>query len=93
MHLSREEDTAKHVVLVAIIPKDTNLITKICTSHAGLSRANAINRVLNADTILPDRVYLRRWKDPDKSDARHIKVKEELESTSATRSSSEETLQ
>ena len=25
------------------------------------------------------KVYLKRWKDPDKQDARHIKVKEELE--------------
>ena len=35
---------------------------------------------LNADTIFPDRIYLKRWKDPDKADVRHNEVKEELES-------------
>ena len=30
---------------------------------------NAINLNLNADTIFPDQVYLKRWKDPDKEDA------------------------
>ena len=53
---------------------------------------NAINLNLNADTIFlepenPDRVYLKQWKDPDKADAIHIKVKEELERVKCTRSS------
>ena len=36
--------------------------------------------VLNADTMIQDRVYLKRWKDPDTAHARLIMVKEELES-------------
>ena len=49
---------------------------------------NAINLDLDSDTIFPDRVCLKRWNDPGKADARHIKVKEELKS--ATRSNSAE---
>ena len=77
MHLSPEEDTAKLVVSVAIFPKNTNFkfITRIRT---GLVEADDV--VLNADTIFPDRVYLKQWKDPAYADARHIKVEEELES-------------
>ena len=80
VQLSPEEDTAKRVLSVAIFPKDTNFITKICTGHLEADGNNAVNLNLNADTIFPDRVYLKRWKDPDKADARLIKVKEELES-------------
>ena len=54
-------------------------ITMIRTGLIEADDDNAINLVLNADTIFPDRVYLKRWKDPDKADAL-IKVKEELES-------------
>ena len=81
VHLSPEEDTPNPVVSVAIFPKDTNFITKICSDHLEADGNNAINLVLNADTIFPDRIYLKRWQDPDKADARPIKVKEELEST------------
>ena len=59
------------------------MITKICTSHLEADGNNAItelNLVLNADTICSDRVYLKRWKDSDKTDFRPIKVKEELKS-------------
>ena len=41
---------------------------------------NAINLDLNADTIFQNRIYLKRWKDPDKADVRHNEVKAELES-------------
>ena len=80
MHLSPEQHTAKTVVSVAIVPKNTNFITKIRTVLLETDDNNAINLNLNANTVFPDRVYLKRWKDPDKADARHIKVKEELES-------------
>ena len=80
MHLSPEEDTAKPVVLVAIFPKNTTFITKIRTSLLETDDSNAIKLDLNAETIFSDRVYLKRWKDPDKEDAQHIKAKEELES-------------
>ena len=42
---------------------------------------NAINLDLHADTIFkfPDRIYLKRWKDPDSADALHIKVKGDSE--------------
>ena len=69
VHSSPEEDTAKPVVLVAIFPKETNFITKICTDPVKANGNNTINLYLNADTIFPDRVYLKLWKDPDKSDA------------------------
>ena len=52
VHLSPEEDTAKPVVSVAIFPKDTNFITKICAGHLEVDRSNATNLVLNADTII-----------------------------------------
>ena len=61
------------------IPTNTKLITKIRTGPIEADDGNAINLVLNADTILPDRIYLKRWKGPDKADSRHIKVKEEPE--------------
>ena len=41
---------------------------------------NAINLDLNADAVFPVQVHLKQWKDPDKLDARHIRVKEKLES-------------
>ena len=65
---------------VARFPKDTNFITEIRTGLIEAVDDNAINLDLNADTIVPDRVRLKRWKDPgpDKADARHVKVKEEL---------------
>ena len=72
MHISPEEDTAEPVVSVAIFPKHTNFITKIRTETDD-NNLNAINLDLNADTGFPDRVYLKRWKDPDKADARHHK--------------------
>ena len=75
-----EEDIAKSVVSVAIFPEHTSFITKIRTDLLETDDDNAINLDLNADTIFPDRVHLKRWKDPDKEDARHIRVKEELES-------------
>ena len=78
VHLSPEEDTANLVVSVAIFPKDTNFITKLRSGLLETDDNNAINLDLNADTIFPDRVYLKRWKDPDKVDARHNEVKEEL---------------
>ena len=57
-------------------------MTKICTGLLESDDNNAINLDLNADTIIAiqDRVYLKRWKDPDKEDARHNEVREELES-------------
>ena len=79
-HLSPEEDTAKLVVSVAIFPKDTNFITKIRTSLLETGDNNTVNLDLNADTIFPDRIYLKQWEDPARADDRHIKVKEELES-------------
>ena len=79
IHPSPEEDTAKSVVSVAIFLKNTNFITKIRAGLLETGDDNAINHDLNADTILPDRVYLKRWKVPDKADDRHIKVKEKLE--------------
>ena len=78
---------------IAIFPAHTN---KICTGvlDSGLDLEtddnNDINLDLNANTIFPDRIYLKLWKDPDKADALHNEVKEELESASATRSSSAE---
>ena len=52
----------------AIFPENTNFkfITKI---HTGLIEAddnNAINLVLNAETIFPYWIYLKLWKDSDK---------------------------
>ena len=73
--LTYTRDTAKPVVSVAIFPKNTNFITKIRTGLLETDgRNNAINLDLNADTIFPDRIYLKRWKDPDKADARHNEV-------------------
>ena len=79
-HISPEEDTAMPVVSVAIFPKDTNLITEIPTGLLETDDNNTINLDLNADVILSDRIYIKRWKVPDKEDARHNEVKEELES-------------
>ena len=72
------------VASVAIFPAHTNFTTKIRSclleTECLTDDNNAINLDLNADTIIPDRIYLKRWKDPDKAGARHNKVKEELES-------------
>ena len=57
---SSPEDTAKPVELVAIFPKNTNFITKIRTSLLESDDDNAVNLDLNADTIFPDRTYLKR---------------------------------
>ena len=75
--LSPEKDIAKPVVSVSIFPKNTNFITNIRTGLIEADDDNAINLASdpNADTIFPDRVYLKRWKDLDGADARHIKVK------------------
>ena len=67
VHLSPEEaqeDTAKPIASVAIFPKNTNFkfITKISTGLIKADDDNAINFVLNADTVFPDPVYLKRWK-------------------------------
>ena len=37
--------------------------------------------MLFRSTIFPDRIYLKRWKDPDKVDVCHNEVREELESS------------
>ena len=84
-HLSPEEDTAKPVVSVAIFPEHTNCTTKIRTGLLETDDDNAISLDLSADTIFSDRVYLKRWKDPDKADDRHNEVKEELESAKCYR--------
>ena len=54
-------------------PKNTNFLInlKISTCLLEADDANAVN-------IFQDRAYLKRWKDPDKVDALHIKVKDEL---------------
>ena len=78
VHLSPGEDTAKPLILVDIFPKDTNFMTKICTCLLETDEYSAINLYLNANTIIPDRVYLKPWKDPGKADAQQIKVREEL---------------
>ena len=79
-HIASEKDTAMPVVSVAIFLARTNFNTKTRTGLLETNDDNAINLDLNADTIIPDRIYLKRWKDPDKAGARHNKVKEELES-------------
>ena len=70
-----------HVVSVPIFPAHTNFNTKIRTGLLETDDDNTINIDLNADTTFPDqtRIYLKRWKDPDKAGARHNEVKEELE--------------
>ena len=80
VHISPEVDTAKPVVPVAIFPRNTNFATKIRNGLLETKDNNAIKPDLNANTIFPERVYLKRWKDPDKADARHKEVKEEPES-------------
>ena len=68
------------VVSVAIFLAHTNFNTKTRTGILETDDDNAINLDLNSDTIFPDRIYLKRWKDPDKADVRHNEVKEELQS-------------
>ena len=68
------------VVSVAIFPAHTNFNTKTRTGPLETDDDKAISLDLNADIIFPDRIYLKRWKDPDKADARHNEVREELES-------------
>ena len=53
------------VVSVATFLLHTNFNTKTRTGLFETDDNNAINLDLNADTIFPDRVYLKRWKDPD----------------------------
>ena len=79
-HIASEEDRAKPVVSVATFPAHTNFTTTIRTGLIETDDDNAINLDLNADTTLPDRIYFKRWKDPDKANARHNEDKEELES-------------
>ena len=89
VHLSPEEDTAKAVVSVAIFLKDANFIMKICNCHLEADGDNAINLVPNADTIFPDRVYLKRWNFGRIQIKQMLdRVKEELESVKCTRSNS-----
>ena len=78
-HIASEEDTAMHVVSVPIFPAHTNFNTKIRTGLLETDDDNAINLDFNVDTIFADRIYLKRWKDPEKADARHNEVKEVLE--------------
>ena len=78
-HIASEEDTAMPVVSVAIFQAHTNFNTKICTGLLETDDDNAIKLDLNVNTIFQDRIYLKRWKDPDKADTRHNEVKEELE--------------
>ena len=78
------------VVLVAIFLAHTNFNTKTRTGILETEDDNAINLDLNADTIFPDWIYLKRWKDPDKADVCHNEVKKELESASAAQSNSAE---
>ena len=61
------------VVSVAIFSEHKNFTTKIRTCLLQTDDDNAINLDLNADTIFSDRVYLKRWKDPNKVDARLIR--------------------
>ena len=68
------------VVSVAVFLAHTNFTAKTRTGLLETDDDNAINLDLIADTIFPDRIYLKRWKDPDKAGARHNEVKEELES-------------
>ena len=79
MHLSLKEDTAKPLVSVAMFRKNTTYIMKIRASLLEADEKSAVNLDPNADNIFPYRIYIKRWKDPDRADARHIKVKEELE--------------
>ena len=72
IHLSPEEDTAKPMVFGGYLREEHELRTCLLENQDN----NAINLELNADTIFPDRVYLKRWKDPGKVDSRRIKVKE-----------------
>ena len=70
------------VVSVAIFLAHTNFNTKTRTDLLETDDDKAINLDLdlNADTIFSDRIYLKRWKDPDKADVRNNEIKEELES-------------
>ena len=64
--------------MVAVFPKSTNFIAKISTGLLETDDDNTINLDLNADTIFPDRIYLKRWKDSDKADARHNEFREQM---------------
>ena len=67
VHIASEKDTAMPVVSVAIFLAHTNFNTKTRTGLLETDDHNAINLDLNADTIFPDRIYLKRRKDPDKA--------------------------
>ena len=73
MHLPPKKDTAKPVASVAIFPKpeNTNFISKIRTC---LLENDDNNAILKANTIFPDQVYLKQWKELDKADACHNEV-------------------
>ena len=72
-HIASEKDTAMPVVSVAIFPAHTNFNTKTRTGPLETDDDKAISLDLSADTIFSDRVYLKRWKDPNKVDARLIR--------------------
>ena len=78
--IASEEDAAMPVASVAIFPAHTYFNTKIRTGLLETDDKYTINLDLNANTIFPDQICLKRWKGPDKEDARHNEVKEELES-------------
>ena len=69
-HIALETDTVMPVVSVAIFLAHTNFKTKTRTGLLETDDDSAINLDLNAATILPDRIYLKRWKDSDKADVR-----------------------
>ena len=54
LRLSLEEDTAKPVVSVAIFPRNTNFMMKICTCLLETDDDNTINLDLNVNTIFAD---------------------------------------
>ena len=64
--------------MVAVFQKSTNFMAKFSTGLLETDDDNTINLDLNADTIFPDRIYLKRWKDSDKADARHNEFREQM---------------
>ena len=50
---------------MAIFLENTRFITNIRTGFLETGDQNAINLDLNAETMFPDRVYLKRWKEAD----------------------------
>ena len=78
-HIASEKDTAMPVVSVAVFLALTNFNTKTRNGLLETDDDIDINLDLNADTTFLDRIYLKRWKDPDKANVRHNEVKKELE--------------